>query len=347
MNEKEAHTIKKGTVALPQGLVRHSGFTDKAIIGNPKSQTRPTRGSFFSDLTIPILPRFEVFDGGDENRWDMLGTLTKNALDTLTGKASALTEGRPEMRFFGQLQRLHMEIPDALVKEVCTQEGNDGILVMKPVFEAHHIWAIPMAPIFSLRIRSPKLFASLLSFVHSLPFDNVFKRMGYLLECLLEWSFEVSESESDPKTDCCAEEPCVLCFIEAHASDYAEYEDFDWLACMRGYRPKNTLFKMIRDLLLEAPIIDFNAFANLCFLEDDMDMEVDDLIVFLDREDSQLENGYINFVNEIAQYGYSHTIYDTSLTLGNDIKPFVMREEGQVNAVFNFMDLLNELLKKL
>ena len=78
-----------------------------------------------------------------------------------------------------------------------------------------------------------------------------------------------------------------------------------------------------------------------------MDMEVDDLIVFLDREDSQLENGYINFVNEIAQYGYSHTIYDTSLTLGNDIKPFVMREEGQVNAVFNFMDLLNELLKKL
>ena len=347
MNEKEAHTIKSGTVTLPQGLVRHSGFTSETLIGNPKTQTRPTRGSFFSDLTIPILPRFEVFADGDENRWDTLGTLTKNALDTLSGKEIALMNGSPEMRFFEQLQRLHREIPDAMVKEVCTQEGNNGILVMKPVFEAHHIWAIPMAPIFSLRIRSPKLFASLLSFVHSLPFDNVFKRMGYLLECLLEWSFEVSESESDPKTDCCAEEPCVLCFIEAHASDYAEYEDFDWLACMRGYRPKNTLFKMMRDLLLEAPAIEFNAFANLCFLEDDMDMEVDDLIVFLDSEDSQLENGYINFVNEIAQYGYSHAIYDTSLTIGKETKAFFMREEGQVNAVFNFMDRLNELLKKL
>ncbi|WP_209403827.1 hypothetical protein [Pseudozobellia sp. WGM2] len=268
-------------------------------------------------------------------------------MDTLTGKASSLAEDSPEMRFFGQLQRLHREIPDALVKEVCTQEGDDGILIMKPVFEAHHIWAIPTAPIFSLHDRSPKLFAALLSFVHSLPFDNVFKRMGYLLECLLEWSFEVLESESDPETDCCAEGPCVLCFIEAHAPDYAEYEDFDWLACMRDYRPKNTLFKMIRDLLLEAPAIDFNAFANLCFLEDDMDLKVDNLIVFLDREDSQLENGYINFVNEIAQYGYSHTIYDISLTVGNETKSFVMRKEGQVNAVFNFMDRLNELLKKL
>ena len=347
MNEKEAHTIKRGTVTLPQGLVRHSGCADEAVFGNPKTQAHPTRGSFFSDLTIPILPRFEVFDCGDGNRWDTLSILTKNALDTLTSKEIALMNDSPEMRFFGQLQRLHREIPDALVKEVCTQEGNDGILVMKPVFEAHHIWAIPMAPIFSLRTRSPKLFAGLLSFVHSLPFDNVFKRMGYLLECLLEWSFEVSESESDPKTDCCAEEPCVLCFIEAHASDYAEYEDFDWLACMRGYRPKNTLFKMMRDLLLEAPAIEFNAFANLCFLEDDMDMEVDDLIVFLDSEDSQLENGYINFVNEIAQYGYSHAIYDTSLTIGKETKAFFMREEGQVNAVFNFMDRLNELLKKL
>ncbi|TLP81844.1 hypothetical protein [Maribacter sp. ACAM166] len=347
MNERGTHTIEKRPIHISQGVVLYLEYGKQAFFRNPKTQTHSTRGTFLSDLTIPVLPRLEVFEAEEKAHWRLLSDTTKKALDKLCNTTTEQPKAKPELQFFGQLQRLHKEIPHALVKEIHTHDERDGICIMKPLCVAHHIWAIPMKPIFLLRERNPKLYRSLLSFVHSLPFDNVFKRMGYLLECLLEWTFDIAKSESEPEVDCCANGECIRCFITTYTLEYVKFEDFDWLRCMTSYRPKNPLFKQIRNLLLEASALNFEAYGNLRFLEDDLDLQVDDLIVFIDRQDSELENGYINFVNEIAQNGYSHTIYDSSITIGESTTDFYMHDAQEVKAIFDFMNRLNELLRKL
>lgn len=346
MNGTARHNIETEIIQLSQGFAPYPRYSNRSGIGGLSPKGLAQRGTSLSDLTFPILPRTDLFGDADAPRWDAIANLTKSALDSLTHKERPLCGTHAAMRFFGQLQRLHTELPDALVKEFDDDHGQTGVALFKPVHETSHIWAIPMEPIFFLRKKCPKLFVALLSFVHGLPFDNVFNRSGYILECLLEWSFEMAAEESETE-GCCPDGRCILCFIGRYAALYENHCQGNWQGILKTYRPRKPIYQKLKKLLLDAPNINFNGFANLCFLGDNTDLQVDDLVVFIDRADSQMENGYLSFINEIAQHGYSHTIYDVAIAKADGTEGFGFADSVKVGEVLDFLEHFNELIQQL
>lgn len=346
MNETARHNRQAETFELLQGLDANFGQSGGQRPECPPSQIPLSGRTVLSDLTFPILRRTELLSDSDSSRWDTLATLTKSVLDKTTQRKGTIHGSDATSRFFGQLERLHGEFPDAIIKEFDNDDGQTTIAVYKPVHETSHIWAIPMEPIFSLRKKTPKLFTAILSFIHGLPFDNVIKRSGYIMECIWNWSLEIVGEETD-NGECCADNGCVLCFAADHTKIYNNHCNKDWYTILKGYRPKKRLYRELRDLLLDSPNIDFDSFINLCFLSDECDLEVDDLVVFIDNQDSSMEGAYLSYINELAQNGYSHTIYDVAVGKMETVQGFCFDETSKVEEIFYFFEKLNRLITQL
>jgi len=339
---------KVDTIERVEGVSRpivQSGKTKPLQKWNAKTKSPATKSFSLSNLTVsPILgdsliPEDEHFDVRE------LAHLMVDATKAFTGNISdwqfSISDNLQDL-----ILRCAYRLRDrANIEHIEILQSEEGLrLVLKrPIGSRSTVYCIPLRPIMKLKWKHPSLYHIMLSFMKSLPYINLFHTGEDRVDWLWEYLFEEEVYHKANGSTFCNYNSVT--FFDRYEKRFKDYKPQDWKTLLKNYRPRKTLHRGIKEILLETEDIDFQIPFHIGTKDAYESMfEHWESFLLVDDTNSEFTNAYIRMLNECSNEYDIISAYECTTVEKGNIKPFDDGVRYKLNQLEEFLSGLNDLL---